>query len=222
MQALPIASAYNLLAERWLDDQFNQANGIEQHQRALAFLADAQDDGPGAWALNVGCGCNTRFNPLLHARKLRIEGIDISERMLALAKEADPSVTLHHADAVTWQPEREYRFISAWDSIWHVQLADQAALLHKLMRTLTPGGVFIFSIGGLDAPSEHVDSYMGPEVYYASLGIPGLLGVIGEAGCVCRHLEFDQYPQKHLYIIVQRVGSQRPLPLPKPNMESSS
>lgn len=205
MQVSPVASAYNLLAERWLDDRFNQANGIEPHQRALAFLEDGNSGDMDAWALNVGCGCNTRFNPLLRARRLRIEGIDISERMLALARQADPSVTLHLADAVTWQPEKQYRFISAWDSIWHVQLADQAALLRKLMGALVPGGVFIFSTGGLDAPAEHVDAYMGPEVYYASLGISALLEVIGEAGCVCRHLEFDQHPQKHLYIIVQRV-----------------
>jgi len=73
------------------------------------------------------------------------------------------------------------------------------------MGALAPGGVFIFSTGGLDAPAEHVDSTMGPEVYYASLGIPGLLQVIKEAGCLCRHLEFDQYPEKHLYLIVQQA-----------------
>jgi predicted TPR repeat methyltransferase len=205
MQPSDIAAAYNLLAERWLDDHFNQANGIEQHQRALRFLSDSRGEDVDAWALNVGCGCNTRFNPLLHARELRIEGIDISERMLALAKAADPEVILHHADAVFWQPQRQYRFISAWDSIWHVQLREQAALLQKLMRALTPGGVFIFSFGGLDEPAEHVDSYMGPEVYYGSLGIPRVLEVISESTCFCRHLEFDQYPQKHLYIIVQKA-----------------
>lgn len=197
-----ISSAYDHLAERWLDDQFNQANGVEQHRRALAFLADAGE----GWALNVGCGCNTRLNPLMRARHLQIEGIDISERMVALAKAADPTVIVHHADAVTWQSKRQYRFISAWDSIWHVQLAQQRALLHKLMGALEPGGVFIFSNGGLDAPAEHVDSAMGPRVYYATLGIPGLLALIGETGCICRHLEFDQYPEKHLCIIVQKAG----------------
>ena len=200
--AIAIACAYDGLAERWLDDSFNQANGIAQHERALTFLGD----GGGGWALNVGCGCNTRLNPLMRARELQIEGIDISERMLALAKVADPAVILHHADAVTWQAERRYRFITAWDSIWHVQLAQQAALLRKLMDALEPGGVFIFSMGGLDAPAEHVDDAMGPSVYYASLGISGLLALIGEAGGICRHLEFDQYPLKHLSIVVQKAG----------------
>lgn len=202
MHPSSIASAYDQLAERWLDDQFNPSNGVGQHQRALAFLAD----GHAGWALNVGCGCNTRLNPLMRERHLQIEGIDISGRMVALAKAADPAAAVHLADAVTWQPERTYRFISAWDSIWHVQLEQQDAVLRKLMGALEDGGVFIFSAGGLDSPSEHVDATMGPSVYYASLGIPGLLEVIREAGCICRHLEFDQYPEKHLCVIVQRVA----------------
>jgi predicted TPR repeat methyltransferase len=195
-----IASAYDDIAERWLDDRFNQANGIRQHEQALRFL---QSDA-GGWALNVGCGCNTRFNAPMRGHGLRIEGIDISARMIALARQADPAVVLHHADACTWQPRRAYRFISAWDSIWHVALEEQRPLMLKLMHALEAGGVFIFTAGGLDAEDTHVDAAMGPEVCYSTLGIPGLLDVIREAGCVCRHLEFDQYPEKHLFIVVQR------------------
>ncbi|MEH6436432.1 class I SAM-dependent methyltransferase [Massilia sp. DD77] len=72
---------------------------------------------------------------------LRLEGIDISERMLALARAADPDVLLHHGDVCAWQPPRAYRFISAWDSIWHVRLAQQRPLMLKLMRALAPGGM---------------------------------------------------------------------------------
>jgi len=74
----------------------------------------------------------------------------------------------------------------------------------RLMAALAPGGVFIFSAGGLDAAGEHVDDAMGPALRYATLGIPGLLKVIEEAGCDVRHLEFDQLPERHLAIIVQR------------------
>jgi predicted TPR repeat methyltransferase len=200
MDHAAIASSYDEIADRWLDVQFNQANGLHQHQRALSFLGDAH----GGWALNAGCGCNTRFNALMRGHGLHIEGIDISARMIALAREADPAVLLHHADICAWQPRRRYRFISAWDSIWHVRLEEQRPLMLKVMHALDPGGVFIFSAGGLDAADSHVDSTMGPAVHYSTLGIPGLLDIIREAGCICRHLEFDQYPEKHLYLIVQR------------------
>jgi len=196
------ASAYDLIADRWADAVFDPHNGIAAHRRALAFLGAAQ---PGR-ALNVGCGGNTRFNALLRQHGLSLEGVDVSARMLALARAADPDVVLHHADACDWPVPHRYRFITAWDSLWHVPLGKQRALMLKLMAALEPGGVFVFSAGGLDAPGEHTDSTMGPEVYYATLGIPGLLDVIGEARCICRHLEFDQFPQNHLLVIVQRAG----------------
>jgi hypothetical protein len=46
---------------------------------------------------------------------------------------------------------------------------------------------------------------MGPEVYYGVPGIPWTLEVIAQAGCVCRHLEFDQLPERHVFLIAQKV-----------------
>ncbi|ABR91744.1 Uncharacterized conserved protein [Janthinobacterium sp. Marseille] len=200
MTHVDIALAYDEIADSWLDGSFNPHNGIESHKRAINFL----EPGVDGWALNVGCGCNTRFNRLLRAQGLKIEGIDISQRMVELAGEADPAVVLHHDDVCKWEPPRSYRFISAWDSIWHVDLEKQRPLMLKLMTALKEDGVFIFSAGGLDTEGFHVDSSMGPEVYYSTLGINGFLKVIEDAGCVLRHLEFDQLPQKHLVVIVQR------------------
>ncbi|MDB5797107.1 MAG: hypothetical protein JWP36_1009 [Paucimonas sp.] len=73
------------------------------------------------------------------------------------------------------------------------------------MGALEPGGVFVFSAGGPDTAGEHTDASMGVEVYYSILGIPGIVDVINAAGCVCRHLEFDQHPQNHLFVVAQRV-----------------
>ncbi|QKV55522.1 class I SAM-dependent DNA methyltransferase [Comamonas antarctica] len=201
-QHAAIASAYDQLADRWRDGTFNPDDGVEQFRRALRFLGEGE-----GWALNVGCGCNTRFNALLRARELRLEGVDISQRMIAMARRADPAVLLQHADVCAWRAQRGYRFIAAWDSIWHVDLGQQRALMLKLMQALEPGGVFLFTAGGLDAEGSHVDSSMGVEVSYSTLGVPGLLAVVKQAGCVCRHLEFDQYPLKHLVVIVQRSAA---------------
>lgn len=195
-----MAAAYDELSQRWRDDHFPPTDGIAQLSRGLAFLR-----GPGGACLNVGCGCNTRFNGRLREQGLTLEGVDISPRMVEAARAADPFATIHLADICDWPIPGKYAFILAWDSIWHVSLDAQRPLLLKLMAALNPGGVLLFTAGGLDGPAEHHDAFMGPTLYYASLGIPGMLQLLAEGQCVCRHLEFDQYPANHLVVIAQKV-----------------
>ena len=63
----------------------------------------------------------------------------------------------------------------------------------------------IFSFGGTEEPGAHRDSCMGPEVYYSSLGTSGFLQLLVSLGCLCRHLEYDQYPELHTYLVVQKL-----------------
>jgi RimJ/RimL family protein N-acetyltransferase len=47
-------------------------------------------------------------------------------------------------------------------------------------------------------------------MYHATLGIPKTLQVLAEAGCVCRHLEYDQHPEAHVYVIAQKLANNSP------------
>jgi hypothetical protein len=42
-------------------------------------------------------------------------------------------------------------------------------------------------------------------MYYGVLGIPKTLQTISEAGCLCRHVEYDQFPEKHVFLIAQKA-----------------
>lgn len=46
---------------------------------------------------------------------------------------------------------------------------------------------------------------MGPPMYTAAIGIPKTLTLLSENGCICRHLEYDQHPELHLYIVAQKI-----------------
>jgi len=198
MQPSEIAESYDSIADRWLEP-FLETNGIRQHEQALQFRPT------GGVALDVGSGCSGRFIRLLESRGYRVEGLDVSARMIELAKTRNPDVLFHHADVCEWVPTRQYDFITAWDSIWHVPLERSESVLRKLCGALSPGGIFIWTTGGLDGPEEKRDSSMGPPVYYSVPGISETLQAIGEAGCVCRHLEYDQWPEKHLFLIAQKA-----------------
>jgi SAM-dependent methyltransferase len=197
MQPAEIARSYDSIAQQWLGPHL-VANGIRQHEQALKFRPR------GGRALDVGCGCGGRFLRLLESHGYEVEGLDVSAQMIALAKTRNPGATFHHADVCEWVPPGAYDFITAWDSIWHVPLEHSASVLRKLCGALTPGGVFIWTTGGLDGPEEKLDSSMGPPVYYSVLGIPQTLQTIADAGCICRHLEYDQLPEKHVFLIAQK------------------
>jgi ubiquinone/menaquinone biosynthesis C-methylase UbiE len=96
MEPLDIAAAYDEIADTWRNDRFNPDEGIAQHELALRFLKQ------GEHSLNVGCGCNSRFNELFRRSGLTVEGVDFSSRMIELAQLGDPLAIYHHVDICSW------------------------------------------------------------------------------------------------------------------------
>lgn len=199
MKPTDIGKLYDQITHLWHSDSFDKSNGIDQHHRALSFV---QNRGK---ALDVGCGCSSRFIDLLLGAGFDVEGVDVSEQMVRLAAEKHPQITFYLQDICEWQIPHKYDFITAWDSIWHIPLDQQQMVMSKLLTSLNPNGVLLFSCGGTDQAAEHRDASMGPEIYYSSLGINGFLATFINMGCLCRHLEYDQYPELHSYFIVQKT-----------------
>lgn len=194
-----IGRSYDTLAPTW-QERVPSSNGIAQFERAIKFTKTRNH------ALDIGCGSSGRLIDLLIKHGFQVEGIDVSEKMVVLAKDLHPNLPLHHADISTWSFPRQYDFIAGWDSIWHLPLAEQEPVMRKICTGLAPNGVFIFTTGGVDEPTEKRDVCMGPPLYTCALGIPKTLELLTQCGCVCRHLEYDQYPEPHLYVIAQKGG----------------
>jgi SAM-dependent methyltransferase len=197
------ARNYDRIAAYWSGPEFNRENGIEAHRRALQFVRNQGS------ALDVGCGSSGRFIECLVRAGFQVEGVDFSAEMLRLARERHPAVRFHYANVVTWELPKCFDFITAWDSIWHIPLADQEAVLRKLCRGLTDGGVLLFTCGGVDEPGERTNPFQGQPLYHATLGIPRILAILGEEHITCRHLEYDQMPYPHVFLIVQRGGGEQ-------------
>ncbi|MCG9648577.1 class I SAM-dependent methyltransferase [Vibrio brasiliensis] len=198
MQPKELGKAYDQITYRWHNSDFDMNNGIAQHNKAISFVKSRGK------ALDIGCGCTCRFIELLKTEGFIPSGLDVSAEMIRIARNKHPDVNFIHGDICEYQITDKYDFITAWDSIWHVPLNEQRNVLTKIIEMLNPGGVFIFSFGGTDEQGEHTNSVMGPEVYYSTLGTHGFLQLFIELGCVIRHLEFDQYPELHTYLIVEK------------------
>ena len=133
-----IAHSYNKIAEHWDCPEFDSNNGIPQHERALQFVSRF------GGALDIGCGSSGRIVELLLNRGFVVEGLDMSKEMLKRAQQHHPDVRFHLADIRSWEFPKNFDFISAWDSIWHIPLHEQLSVLRKICSGLAQGGVFIF------------------------------------------------------------------------------
>jgi SAM-dependent methyltransferase len=93
---------------------------------------------PGRRTLELGCG-EGRVSRDLHARGYRTVGIDVSETLVALAREADPGGEYVVADAAALPFEDgAFDLVVAYNSLMVVD--DLAATVAEAARVLEPGG----------------------------------------------------------------------------------
>ena len=128
-----------------------------------------------------------------------------------LSKEISPflrghsfRVAFYAEDVCTWQLPQKYDLITAWDSTFHLPIAEQKPVLKKMCDGLNAKGVLLFTCGGGIGAQEISGGFAGETFDYSTLGVNEFLRLLSEFGCSCRHLEYDQYPENHVHIIAQK------------------
>jgi SAM-dependent methyltransferase len=192
-------SHYDRIAQWWQQQHIDSTYGITALERAIKFVENKST------ALDIGCGSRGRFIEILIRNGFTPSGIDISSEMIALARQRHPKVTFYAEDICTWQFPQKYDLICAWDSTFHLPLAEQKPVLKKMCDNLNRQGVVIFTCGGTLGAEEISGGFEGETFDYSSLGVNEFLRLILKFGCTCRHVEYDQYPENHVYIIGQKT-----------------
>lgn len=191
-------SHYDRIALSWQERHIHSPYGIAALERAIRFVENT------ASALDVGCGSSGRFIEVIIQHGFTPTGVDISAEMITLARQRHPHVAFYAADICTWDFPQKYDLICAWDSTFHLPLAEQEPVLKKMCVGLNPGGILLFTCGGTVGAEEISGGFEGEAFDYSTLGVNEFLRLLIEFGCICKHLEYDQYPEQHVYIIARK------------------
>ncbi|MCF8453605.1 MAG: class I SAM-dependent methyltransferase [Pedobacter sp.] len=191
-----IGKKYDKIANWWHENHVSSTYGLEQIARAISYCKNKEA------ALDVGCGSGGRIIRKLLEENFTVYGIDASKEMIKIARSQHKAIRLEHANIIDWESDQQFDLIIAWDSIFHLPMAMQKPVIAKLCRMLKNSGILIYTFG--DAIDEHESEWHGDQFPYSSIGISGNLKSIMESGCECLHLELDQYPENHVYIIAQK------------------
>ena len=198
MKPQQIAERYDRIASWWKEYMKGSEYGLSPLKRAIQFTKSR------GFALDIGCGSEGRFIDTMLQSNFKAEGLDISANMIRQAKVRHPNVEFYNADICIWKLTKKYDLISAWDSIFHLPIEEHKPVLKKICDGLAQDGVFIFTCGEAEI-KETCGSFGGEQLYYSTLGLAEFLRLLDSFGCQIKHVEYDLYPEIHIYIIAQKI-----------------
>jgi ubiquinone/menaquinone biosynthesis C-methylase UbiE len=172
-----VRAGYNAIAERYLAWSERVVN--DPRARYTDELARRLPD--GARVLDLGCGAGIPFTRLL-AERFEVIGVDISEAQLDLARKNVPGATFVHGDFSDLAfPDGSFDGITAFYSISHVPHDEHARLFARVAGWLTPGGLFLATLGADESP-DWTGEWLGVPMFFSSHDADGNRRLLRSAG----------------------------------------
>lgn len=199
MNPKELGKKYDKIAQWWHEKHHDSRYGLKQLELTLTYVSG------GRSALDVGCGAGGRIIRKLEDQGFVVTGVDVSEEMITLAIKNHPNGTFYVKDICTWETEKKFNLIIAWDSIFHLPLQMHRPVIDKLCYLLKNGGVLIYTFG--NAIGEHTDMWQEDEFYYSSIGINDNLTALINNGLTIIHLELDR-SQKSMFMSLRESLNQ--------------
>lgn len=172
-----VARGYDSMIDTWED----WVARIEDDPRAqwTDELVDRLRE--GAHVVELGCGGGTDETRLL-ARRFRLTGVDLSAEQLRRAAVRVPEAELVHADFTTLELEPgSVDAVAAFYSFNHVPRELLEGLFARIRSWLTPGGLFLASLGTGDTEGW-TGEWLGTTMYFSSWPPETNRRLLAEAG----------------------------------------
>lgn len=142
------AASWEALAEGWAERVRTGTDFARQYIMDPAHLA-LLGDVAGKRLLDAGCG-EGRFARMLSERGAKVTGIDFSQRMIELAREAEEresrGIEYHQADMADLALFEAKTFDVAVAYLSIIDVPRYEAAFREVARVLKPGGRFVFSL----------------------------------------------------------------------------
>ena len=114
-------------------------------ERLIKWMA-AKGIAPAS-ALDLGCGTGVLCE-ILDRQGIRAAGMDLSEGMIAIAREKGPGIRYEVGNMITYRPEERYDLVTCTgDALNHIMaLEDVKTIFRNVHGYLNEGGYFVFDI----------------------------------------------------------------------------
>jgi len=132
--SLDLKETYNRIAADWDADHASDTWWIEATDTFLSLVP------PGGTILDVGCGAGKK-SLYMHKRGFSVHGIDLSEKMIELARKKVPSARFAVANIAEPLPVKDVvDGVLAQAVLLHIAKRDVQRVIGNIVAPLKPGG----------------------------------------------------------------------------------
>lgn len=137
-------ASYDNIAQEYAEHIFEELEGKPLDRALLDRFAEMVK--PLGIAVDMGCGPG-QIARYLHARGVRVVGIDLSPQMIATARALNPDIEFQMGNMLALEsiPDRAWGGIAAFYSIIHIPRDQIGAALRELKRVLVPRGILFLA-----------------------------------------------------------------------------
>jgi SAM-dependent methyltransferase len=198
-----VQESYDQVADEYTSRFFHELEH-KPLDRALLDLLAERVRGPGLVG-DLGCGPGhvTRY---LHERGVSVLGIDLSPRMVELARILNPGITFEQGNMAALAVEEEaWVGIVALNSIIHFPRPQVVPVLYEFHRVLRPHGLLLLSFhAGQEV--RHVEEWWGKPVSLEGVFFEReeMEGYLREAGFAIE-VSMQRAPYEEVEVQTQRV-----------------
>jgi SAM-dependent methyltransferase len=126
---------------------------------------------PRSSILEVGCGAGMPTAKYLSTSH-GVTGVDISPKMIDLARANVPSVHFIEADIMTADfPKENFDAIVSFYALSHIPRQEHEALFYRLADWLKPGGLLLVTLAQKDDGPGYTEEFCGVTMYWSNFGL---------------------------------------------------
>jgi cyclopropane fatty-acyl-phospholipid synthase-like methyltransferase len=159
----------------------------------------------GSTVLDIGSGAGLPVDRFFIGKGYKVIGIDLSEKMLELARKNVPEASYKVKDMTDLQ-EGEYKVdaVVSFYAIFHTPREQHGELLKKINSFLQKGGLILITMGSGEWEGEE-ENFHGVRMWWSNYGPEKNKKIVQEAGFRIIFDEIDKSNgEKHLIILAKK------------------
>jgi SAM-dependent methyltransferase len=185
-----------------------------KHLDKILLSAFALENRSNGKLVDLGCGPGQTTKYLSDVGITDLVGVDISPKMIAVAKDINPAIHFETADMLDLKyPEKNFGSAIAFYSIVHFDIEQLKIAFKEINRVLKNDGQFLFSFH-IGDNIVHLDNFLDEQVnidfYFFDRN--EIVGILGETGFdIIDVIERQPYPNieyasKRAYIWTKKIS----------------